>query len=80
MNKIIKLHDGSEFEFSDADNLNLEIIQKVANLTDENLYKLVSEAGVVFDGTPSKLELISCLDEIEPNTLVKLYTKFNTKN
>lgn len=76
MSNTIKLNDGSEFEFQHGENLNIDIIQKVANLSEVSLNSLVAEAGVKFDSEPTKLNLISCLDEIDSNTLEGLYIKY----
>ena len=72
----IKLNDGSEFEFEKKDNLDIELIQKVANLNADSLLMLVTEAGVEFEGKPTKTDLLSCLDEIDATRLQKLYDKY----
>jgi hypothetical protein len=79
MANIIKLNDGSEFEFEKKRDLDIVLIQKVANLDESKLLSLVNEAGVRFESKPDKLDVISCLDEINTDTLVKLYDKFNTR-
>jgi hypothetical protein len=79
MANIIKLNDGSEFEFEKKGDLDIELIQKVANLDENKLLSLVNEAGVRFESKPNKLDVISCLDEINTDTLEKLYDKFNTQ-
>ena len=72
----IKLNDGSEFEFEKKDNLDIELIQKVANLNTDILFELVTEAGVDFESKPTKTDLVSCLDEIDATRLQKLYDKY----
>ena len=72
----IKLNDGSEFEFEKKDNLDIELIQKVANLNTDILFELVTEAGVDFVSKPTKTDLVSCLDEIDATRLQKLYDKY----
>lgn len=53
-NKTIKLSDGSEFEFLSDKDLNLGLIKKIAELSDSDLYSLVSDAGMKYEGKPSQ--------------------------
>jgi hypothetical protein len=76
MANIIKLIDGSEFEFEKKDDLDIELIQKVANLNTDILLMLVTESGVDFESKPTKTDLVSCLDEIDASRLQKLYDKY----
>ncbi len=75
-NKTIKLSDGSEFEFLSDKDLNLGLIKKIAELSDSDLHSLLTDAGVKYEGKPSKTDLIMSLDEIDTAVLKDLYKKY----
>lgn len=74
MKNIIKLPDGSEWQFSD--DVNSELLIKVASLPYPKLRKIVSLGGVKFSSTPRFIDLISVLDEIDEEKLERLYKQF----
>ena len=78
-NKTIKLSDGSEFEFLSDKDIDLDLLKKIAELSDSKLYSLVTDAGVKYEGKPSKTDLIMSLDEIDTAVLKDLYKKYIVK-
>ncbi|MEI6716793.1 MAG: hypothetical protein WCK87_03665 [Candidatus Saccharibacteria bacterium] len=75
----VKLSDGSEFEFLSDKYIDLGLLKKIAELSDSELYSLVTDAGVKYEGKPSKTDLIMSLDEIDTAVLKDLYKKYTAK-
>ncbi len=51
----------------------------VAELGDSDLYSLLTDAGMKYEGKPSKTDLIMSLDEIDTAVLKDLYKKYIVK-
>ena len=74
MKNTIKLPDGTKFQYKE--NVNVQLLQKVAALPYLELRKIVALGGVKFSITPRYSDLISVLDEIDESDIKRLYRQF----